>query len=398
MNLDVGYLLSSSVIMKVRHSLIIGCMTALLGVGAFVGAGTSREVRVEKAEAATSNREITLINDTYWWYTNEDAIKVHVWDGGATDSTINMEMVANSARRKWTATVNVSDTSMIEFIRCSEDYTTDWNWSSKTTMSDGDYFTLNNDAPGGYDGASITRSYSNGTYLRGTFQDPEFTDYGQKRMSASDKDGYSVMLKDFTITKATRFKVVYYTDGVMEWGGNISGHLSDDDANYPLYEFSGSDGYLTASGTYDLYVNTTSNDYYVVSPTGRYATKFLEEIVCPGEVYSGGSEKWDLMSGLFTSSLNSGARGKFTSASANMSGTIVEQAVARYDAVVRHYGASTYANYMSRTISPAPSGSIAVGQLSNDMANSGYFAAIASAFVALIAAAGFVIIKKKKSI
>lgn len=39
--------------MKIRHSLIIGCLTALLGFGAFLGVGVSREAKVEKAEAYT---------------------------------------------------------------------------------------------------------------------------------------------------------------------------------------------------------------------------------------------------------------------------------------------------------------------------------------------------------
>ena len=52
--------------MKLRHSLIIGCLTALLGFGAFVGVNVNREAKVEKAEAATgdANSDIYLnLND-----------------------------------------------------------------------------------------------------------------------------------------------------------------------------------------------------------------------------------------------------------------------------------------------------------------------------------------------
>lgn len=66
--------------MKIKHSLIIGCLTALLGFGAFLGAGVSREAKVEKAVASSTTDESIMIYFTRPSDWGDNGIRIHTWD------------------------------------------------------------------------------------------------------------------------------------------------------------------------------------------------------------------------------------------------------------------------------------------------------------------------------
>ena len=375
----------------------VALATMTLGVAFGVAAGAPKQAQEVRAdEPETVDREISIRIDTYNWYTNDNKIQIHVWGGGSTEDYVNATYT-DETKRECTATINCSNTTKIQIIRCKSDYTERWDYSGETFVKDCVMFIAKNDAPDGWKNATLFGTYPDGTYLRGTFTDEDWSSVGQLIMDDSDKDGYQVMLKDFVITEATQFKVVYISNGYETYGGNIAGKASDDEDNYPLYDWNGENGYLTVSGTYDLYVNTTYNNYMVVTPTYKYAARFLSEIQCPGEVYSGGLAKWTLMSGLFTSMLNDGARTKYEEGQANKDGDDFANCLARYDHIVRRYGSSNYSNFMERDVQNSGGLNPLIPLTSiEESANNGILWIAIASTITLVGVAAFFFIKRRK--
>ena len=67
--------------MKIKRSLVVGCLTALLGVGAAVGAGVSAEKAPVKEAEAISNSQIYLIGSFNGWKTNDPNYEFHTGVG-----------------------------------------------------------------------------------------------------------------------------------------------------------------------------------------------------------------------------------------------------------------------------------------------------------------------------
>ena len=81
-----------------------------------------------------------------------------------------------------------------------------------------------------------------------------------------------------------------------------------------------------------------------------YATTFLNNITCSGDGnITFDQNSWTNMKNEFYQ-LSSSDRLLFKNGTGNVSGTNIEQCIARYDAIVTKYGTDVYEDFMSRGI------------------------------------------------
>lgn len=131
----------------------------------------------------------------------------------------------------------------------------------------------------------------------------------------------------------------------------------------------------------------------LVEDTGAsdFANTFLGEELCDGGLTAPDVETWNTLGDLF-SELSASNKETFKTAVANVSGTEIEQCVARYDYIVGKYGAKTYNDFMGR--SHAPIASALSIHNSDDMTDIAVISALAIAGIA--AAGAFVFLRRKK--
>lgn len=117
----------------------------------------------------------------------------------------------------------------------------------------------------------------------------------------------------------------------------------------------------SSSGNHRRFAAITVNVYNA----NTFASEFLTTVTCDGGLTAPSTTNWGTMNTkwgtLFTAQQNilKGANG-------NISGNVVQQAIARYDLILSRYGDSSYTNYMERSIN-----SIGKINLSVDLSDSG---------------------------
>lgn len=134
--------------MKFRHSLIIGCLTALLGVGAFVGLNVNKEAKIEMASADnhTQNPTIYFVPHDQWVLDGNERFKMNYYDWDTYKGELEMELygISNVPGRYYNRKIYkavVTDgswVSRVQFFRMSSSYVQE-NYSSQI------YLTENND-------------------------------------------------------------------------------------------------------------------------------------------------------------------------------------------------------------------------------------------------------------
>ena len=122
-----------------------------------------------------------------------------------------------------------------------------------------------------------------------------------------------------------------------------------------------------------------------------FANTFLGEKLCDDGLTAPSVETWNSLAESFNE-ISAASKETFKTAVANVSGTEIEQCVARYDYIVGKYGAEKYNDFMGRN--PAPIASALSINNSDDVMDLAVISALA---VAGIAAAGaFVFLRRKK--
>ena len=122
-----------------------------------------------------------------------------------------------------------------------------------------------------------------------------------------------------------------------------------------------------------------------------FAKTFLGEKLCDDGLTAPSVETWNTLAASFNE-ISAASKETFKTADANVSGTEIEQCVARYDYIVGKYGAETYNDFMDRK--PAQIASALSIRNSDDIMDIAVISALA---VAGIAAAGaFVFLRRKK--
>ncbi len=124
----------------------------------------------------------------------------------------------------------------------------------------------------------------------------------------------------------------------------------------------------------------------------EYAAKFLGELICDATGETAPSvDTWDEL-GLAYLDLDADVQKIFAEGTANETGTIVEQCLARYDYVLRKYGSVTYDDFMERGVEPSGYALPLDGNNSNTAA----IAALGAVSLVALAFGSAVIIKKRK--
>lgn len=122
-----------------------------------------------------------------------------------------------------------------------------------------------------------------------------------------------------------------------------------------------------------------------------FANTFLKEELCDDGLTAPSVETWNTLAASFDD-ISAASKETFKTAVAKVSGTEIEQCVARYDYIVGKYGADTYNDFMGRNPAPIAS-ALSIHNSDNVME----IAVISALAVAGIAAAGaFVFLRRKK--
>ena len=82
------------------------------------------------------------------------------------------------------------------------------------------------------------------------------------------------------------------------------------------------------------------------------------------------------------------------SSGGSTSGTVLQQAIARYDAVIRHWGEAKYENFMNRTITPVGGLKVAFGLFEDP--NTSITIIVAISAIALTSVGAFFALRKRK--
>ena len=125
--------------------------------------------------------------------------------------------------------------------------------------------------------------------------------------------------------------------------------------------------------------------------TGEFASEFLAASLCDGGINAPSQDIWNTLSTKFET-LSDTDKEAFKAAVANVSGTEIEQCVARYDYIVGKYGLETYNDFMGRN--PARIASALSIRNSDDVMDIAVISALAIAGIA--AAGAFVFLRRKK--
>lgn len=122
-----------------------------------------------------------------------------------------------------------------------------------------------------------------------------------------------------------------------------------------------------------------------------FANTFLKEELCDDGLTAPSVETWNTLAASFDD-ISAASKETFKTALANVSGTEIEQCIARYDYIVGKYGPEKYNDFMGR--SPAPIASALSIRNSDHLMDIAVISALAIAGIA--AAGAFVFLRRKK--
>jgi hypothetical protein len=139
-------------------------------------------------------------------------------------------------------------------------------------------------------------------------------------------------------------------------------------------------------------VNSVTLSYFTEDETFAYNFLQATNICDPtGQANNVTNAIWAAQQTAYTNLSSDTFRTSLKGASANATGTILEQCAARYDYIVKKYGEATFANFMARTV--APSGANALGK---DLSSSSEWLLPSILLLSTISAGAFFFLAKKK--
>lgn len=156
----------------------------------------------------------------------------------------------------------------------------------------------------------------------------------------------------------------------------------------------GEDIVFTFNGVVNsLYVHKISIRY-VGNALTEWASKFLSDFECDATGATAPSvDKWDEL-GIEFLDIATDLQNFAKAAEANENGSVIEQAMARYDYVVAKYGSTTYDNYIGRTVTPLQNARILNNMLGSS-SNIGAILIIIS-LLGVTTIGGYYLLRKRK--
>lgn len=384
--------------MKVSKILLTGLAVSILGIGTYLNltSSDSNETREVLADDELEARDVTIRINTLTWRDSDYDTYVFVYNGEDTEGLKYLITFTDETRINGYTTINVNNSSVIK-LAMHDPSRSLYFYSKETTIGQYNHIVSMDGPLGAMNLQIIKATYPDGFYLR--FEDHD-TYY---LMDASDKTGYNYMYKDLHVENVRdRYRTYHFVDGVELPAYNSYGIHIDDPSSYSC-----SDNVKRVEfdnpGIYDVYVNflegekesDASSEYYIVTPTYKFANLFLSNITCPGEVYSGGTTKWNEMSTAYSTMLNDRAKSKYQDGTKDKDGDAFENALARYDHILGRYGTSQYTNFMNRTVTPLTNQALNIS-LTGNMNNDTALLVTLISIISIGAIGGFFFLKKKK--
>ncbi len=276
--------------MKLRHSLIIGCLTALLGVGAFVFIPSANQPNAQKAEANNTTVTFYVAVNTADIGSNNMTCNLRLGDGDYTDYQ-NMTMVEkgitysgkNVYSYTFTEKYGGAEFHLRYFVGAVEHYVhaSYGDWTAVSTFS-GKLYTFESGEGSSWVSYSIPTRYSLVGSGSGWENDIDLTSNG---------DGTYSTIKDFVINE--QFKIRQNHCWYGGWGyNNVSGtgstYFVDSDGK------TGNNFKCTFGGNYTIKFNPTNSSFVITdntSETFSYILTMKDDYSC-GYLYNSDSDKY----------------------------------------------------------------------------------------------------------
>ncbi len=202
-----------------------------------------------------------------------------------------------------------------------------------------------------------------------------------------DTSGYIYYIPESTVL-CTRVIVTRNSSSGSGWGNRYN-QTTNMTTNYgfnPLYTTQ------VLSSTTDSNQDWSNLD--ALSTASEFGYYFTSKIVCDNGVTAPSVNNWNATKN-FYDGLTDHVQRTVKAATANTSGTNIEQAVARYDYIVRKYGSSTYNDYLVRNPSTGSNGAL-IYLLSIKGNSASTIIIISSSILAISAVGGYFYFRRKK--
>lgn len=391
-----------------KLTILFSSMAMLFGVGLGVGAAVKGEAKVEKAEAVSFGAGTNIYlagsgdiditgsvlsawvhygSGSHWESFEYDALSGYYMitlDSSASALTFARTQNKSDGGTNWGDVGNVYNQTDMSF-----ESNKNWIWPKSWSNS-------------------ITCEWRYIHYhIGGSFNNWVMNDSSYKMTDGFDDDGghqasisLTTTADNVTLKAATLYNgtttMNYY--GELEPGYNSQFIGNDSSGNIQLKK----------AGTYELYLKSDRKVWAQVSSAteaNEYALTFLSTISCTNTSTTFSMNAWNTVGSETTSmeykfsQLTTGAKNVLKGASANPSGSNVEQCIARYERVLYKYGYgegdSKYHDFMERK--PATiSGSTIIPNIIDDKTTNATLATVIITIVSLAAVGGFFFLRKKK--
>ncbi len=200
-----------------------------------------------------------------------------------------------------------------------------------------------------------------------------------------------------SLTSGNSFKVVYgnYSD---PYYSNYSTHAS---ISSNFSGGNGSDINVLKSGDYAFYFDTCNKSTYItttaLAESDEWAQKFLSLMVCDGNKIT--SNGWLGTNNLYNDLTAEGKQILYDVAEdGDQDGTYVEQAIARYDFIIKKYGTSKYNDYIGRSskVSYPETTSNAINNINSGDSDNSTLILTLTIGLAVLSLTSLLVIKKKR--
>ena len=422
--------------MKIRKSLLIGCLTAFLGIGAAVGAGASSEKAPMKTEAAasfTSGSTLLFMPNTEWSTTSAYAAYFYGSSGEYWSWFENSTDFLNYYRP---VTVPAGTWGNVIICRMNTGSGSDpsnnylnWNnrWDQTVGIAAGNFDTieLKEGAWGGHSGTDqyTTSLFSSKQSWKVCYSDEKgsWTPTGEHALTyRNDSDGLQYYTTNLSFVAGQEFKIVRIETNTWYGSNKFDSEAPSAVSKKYITLGSGDANVVVAKDiTMELYVKTfymkdsvsKCSVWTQVSSTEEakaYAKEFLNTITCSGAgSVTFAINKWNTvgaettsMEYVYSHDLTDGAKNIMNGTSSSSDADVLA-ARERYDEVLGKHGYGTaegqYHDFMGRT--PAPRGVNPLMPTIIDITKNGnnaYIWIIVISAVAVASVGAFFFIKRRK--
>ncbi len=393
-----------------KITVLLGTLALALGFGVAVGAHSAEEAKVASADTSYSIY-LEFNNDN--WRNGSNKVGIYVWDSSSEHNKFGDLVVPSTHYIEYSISCDFVPANLIMIVVTPEaESLGEWVWNDSDPglygRTDniawnkvawvGNYYTSSKWCESGnYDWAT--------SILGGAYEEWTSTTVNIPLSNAHlNSSGELEVYGDVTLEKC-QFKA--HTDaGDSYWGryktqdsisSNFSGGYTGDEGPS---DKPGDNIICETAGKYQMYFHYYDKRLWIQMDANEeakaYAQNFLDTVTCNGSAVTAPDGTWADMKTAFNN-MSEAARGVLTNADASKTGTVVEQAVARYDHIVVRYGTTAYEDFMGR-IEAGKIVAVSYNATELEVSGSAPIIIIVSAAISLTAIGLVLVLRKKRSI